>query len=252
MMMSRLVLHIPHSSLFIPAGIRRRFLVGEPEIRENLLALTDWKTDELFAAGFPHRRVVYPFSRMVCDPERYRDDAAETMSAKGMGAVYLRDAFGRPLREVTPAEREALLRRCYDPHHRLLEAAVDAAIREHGNCLIIDAHSFSATPLPYEPEQRDDRPDICLGTCPEHTPEPLFAVAAEHFRERGFSVARNYPYAGTIVPLKYRGDRRVSGLMIEVNRKLYMEAGRMEKSPGFDAVKTAVGTFLELVGGVGQ
>jgi N-formylglutamate amidohydrolase len=252
MMISQLVLHIPHSSLFIPAGIRRRFLVGEQEIHENLLALTDWKTDELFAPGFTHRRVVYSFSRMVCDPERYRDDAEETMSRRGMGAVYLRDAFGRPLREATPEEREALLRRCYDPHHRLLEAAVDAAIREHGCCLIIDAHSFSAAPLPYEPDQHTDRPDICLGTCPEHTPEPIFELASEHFRERGFSVARNHPYAGTIVPLKYWGDRRVASLMIEVNRKLYMEAGQMKKSSGFDAVKTAVGKFLELVVRIGQ
>lgn len=251
-MMSKLVIHIPHSSLFVPDGIRRRFLVGEREIRENLLALTDWKTDELFAPGFPCRRVVYPFSRMVCDPERYRDDAEETMSRRGMGAVYLRDAFGRPLREVTPKQREALLRRCYDPHHRMLAAAVDAAIREHGRCLIIDAHSFSDTPLPYEPEQQDDRPDICLGTCPEHTPEHLFKLAAEHFRLRGFSVARNRPYAGTIVPQKYWGDRRVESLMVEVNRKLYMEKGQMKKSSGFDTIRTAVGEFLELVVRIGQ
>ena len=251
-MTSKLVMHIPHSSLFIPDGIRRRFLIGEREIQENLLALTDWKTDELFAPVFQHRRVVYPFSRMVCDPERYRDDAEETMSRRGMGAVYLRDAFGRPLREATPKQREMLLRRFYDPHHRLLEAAVDAAIREHGSCLIIDAHSFSATPLPYEPEQQADRPDICLGTSREHTPEKLFELASTHFRARGFSAARNHPYAGTIVPLKYWGDRRVAGLMVEVNRKLYMEPGRMEKGPGFDAVRTAVREFLELVRDVGQ
>ena len=252
MMTSKLVIHVPHSSIFIPDGIRRLFLIGEREIQENLLALTDWKTDELFSPGFQHRRVVYPFCRMVCDPERYRDDAEETMSRRGMGAVYLRDAFGRPLREATPEQREMLLRRCYDPHHRLLEAAVDAAIREHGSCLIIDAHSFSATPLPYEPEQQTDRPDVCLGTCQEHTSENLFALASGHFRECGFSVARNHPYAGTIVPLKYWGDRRVASLMVEVNRKLYMDAGQMKKSPGFDAVKTAVCAFLELVVGVGQ
>jgi len=40
----------------------------------------------------------FSVSRLVVDPERLPDDASESMSAKGMGAVYTRTSDGAPLR----------------------------------------------------------------------------------------------------------------------------------------------------------
>ena len=54
------------------------------------------------------------------------------------------------------------------------------------------------------------------------------------FAEHDFTTARNMPFEGTYVPLKFLGtDKRVSSLMIEVNRKLYMDEGTGERSGAF-------------------
>ena len=55
--------------------------------------MTDWYTDELFDFGFGDR-LVYPVSRLVCDPERFRDDEREEMAQIGnaKAAQIVRDA----------------------------------------------------------------------------------------------------------------------------------------------------------------
>ncbi len=221
-MFSPLFLHIPHSSVLIPEEYRERFR-SDPEA--ELPFMTDWYTDELF--GGPADRLVFPVSRLVCDPERFRDDEAESMSRVGMGAVYTRGHDCRPLRDVSAEERESILRRWYDPHHRELESMTARRLETFGRCLILDCHSFHPVPLPYEPDQRGGRPDICIGTDPYHTPEELAVLVGERFRRLGYSVLRDSPYSGTIVPLsRYGADPRVFSLMIEVNRGLYLDGTR--------------------------
>ena len=142
---SPILLHIPHASVHIPKEERSRFCL--PDLDEELIQMTDRYCDELFAG---YDGVVFPVSRLVCDPERFRDDAQESMSRIGMGAVYTKSSSGEPLRRITAEEREGLLRRYYDPHHRRLTAAVDAKLQTYGRCLIVDGHSFHPAPLSYE------------------------------------------------------------------------------------------------------
>jgi N-formylglutamate deformylase len=126
--------------------------------------MTDAFTDDLFApTPFEAARVVFPVSRLVCDVERFPDDADEPMALRGMGAVYVRTTDGLPLREhLTPAERARIIENWYQPHHQRLTRAVDHVIADGKSCVIVDCHSFSARPLPHEPDQDPDRPDICM------------------------------------------------------------------------------------------
>ena len=95
-----MIIHIPHASTFIPPEYRDAF---DPEkLTRELAVMTDWYTDELFASDAP--RVVFPVSRLVCDPERFRDDAEEVMSTIGMGSVYTNCSDGTLLRTVTKME----------------------------------------------------------------------------------------------------------------------------------------------------
>ena len=216
-----ILINVPHASTFIPTEERKFFVT--PYLERELAVMTDHYCDDLYATGDTMLR--FPVSRLVCDAERFRDDAEEIMASVGMGAIYTSCSDGSPLKTVTEAHKEELLRRYYDRYHVRFERLVSEKLWKIGRCLIIDGHSFYPTPLPYERNQNPSRPDICLGTDPFHTPPELAEIAYEYFFGLGYSVALNEPFAGSIVPLKYYGkDKRVMSIMIELNRRLYMDS----------------------------
>lgn len=220
-----IVLHIPHASTVIPAEVRDQFLVNQKELGAEIQRLTDHATDRIFADAFQDATAcVFPVSRFVVDPERFEHDAREPMAQKGMGVIYTHGTNCQPIRRgLTYNERQALLESYYHPHHRELTWAVQRHIEKFGKCLILDSHSFTADALPCEQYPNAERPDFCLGTDTFHTPETLVANAERELKRNGFSVARDEPFKGTLVPTEfYRCDRRVRSLMIEVNRRLYM------------------------------
>jgi N-formylglutamate deformylase len=144
-----MILHIPHSSFIIPPEVRARIILGEEDLKQELIRMTDAFTDELFDLDEPHQNVVYPDSRIVCDPERFLDNETEPMSKVGMGVVYTRTSDGRTLQSVlSDEERKKLIDRFYIPHHRILEKVVAAELAKDGRSLIVDCHSFPSKPLP--------------------------------------------------------------------------------------------------------
>ena len=97
-------------------------------------------------------------------------------------------------------------------------------LAKHNKCLIIDCHSFSSFGQDYELTKDAYRPQICLYADNFHTPKALLDFAKSAFEKAGFEVAINTPFAGAITPSKfYEKDSRVSSLMIEVRRDLYMD-----------------------------
>jgi N-formylglutamate deformylase len=236
---SDLLIHVPHSSVRIPDSARPSFVI--PDVEAEQLKMTDRYTDDLFDHG--DSMIVFPVSRLVCDVERFRRDQDEPMAAVGMGLAYTARADRGPLKTVTEEDRRRVLEEYYDPHHRLFTDMVRLKLKDFGSCLIVDGHSFSARPLPYESDPA--RPDFCLGADPFHTPPDLVRAMADLIEARGCRVGINAPFAGTIVPMKYyRRDRRVASVMIEINRGLYMDdQGR--KRPGYAAVKEVTGALLD-------
>ncbi len=244
------VLHIPHSSRFIPERERSSLVLDNAELDRELLAVTDAWTDELFPLpGGDVARVIYPVSRLVCDPERFTDDAAEPMSKEGMGVVYTRTSSGRVLRpSLEAAERQRLIDTWYQTHHGALEHAVAGLLARYDRVLVVDCHSFPSVPLPYEHDQRPDRPQICIGTDPFHTTPRVAAAALAAARAAGWSVGENRPFAGALVPASFfRKDRRVLAVMIEVRRDLYLSEADGRKTSGFAATRDSLGRMLERI-----
>jgi N-formylglutamate deformylase len=241
------VIHIPHSSTTVPDDVRRTFVLSDLALRQEILRLTDLYTDELFSldtlTAIP---VVFGVSRFVVDPERFTNDALEPMAARGMGAVYMATTQGAPLRaSLSASQRAELLARFYVPHHAALEAATHAVLHATGRCLILDGHSFPSDPLPCDLNQDRPRPEICIGTDPFHTPSALATEAANGFAAYGLDVAIDRPYSGALVPARwYRRDDRVSALMIEVNRCLYMDQATGEKIATFAETTAVVQSVL--------
>lgn len=243
-----MILHIPHASTFIPDTVRKDILLDDAELEEELLCMTDWHTDELFPPDKPDvTSIIYPVSRLVVDPERFLDDDKEPMAEKGMGVVYVQTSNGKPLsQKLSLAQRQELIDQYYRPHHARLSAAVSEELQNCGRALIVDCHSFPSKPLPYEPDQSPHRPDICIGTDDFHTPENILKTAYDFFNQSGYTVAINRPYKGTIVPSAYwHSNKKVASLMIEVNRKLYMDETTGRKKEGFDSITEIVGRLIQ-------
>lgn len=232
------LIHLPHASRHIPDEHRGAFLIDAADLDRELLAHTDRYTDELFDLPGTDR-LVFPVSRLIVDPERFRDDSKEVMAAQGLGAIYEKTHDGRPLKRIE--NREALLRALYDPHHRRLEEWTDLALERCGKCLILDAHSFPSRPMPCDLDQTTQRPDICIGTDPFHTPTDLTKQMAAAFQSQGWTVEVDRPYRGTITPASRFGvDSRVGSIMVEINRRLYMDEQMGAKLPTFEDSKNRI------------
>ena len=178
-----LLVNIPHSSTYIPPEMKVKFLLSNEALESELLRMTDRYTDELFScvAELGGISVVYNYSRLVLDPERFRDDKKEVMAAKGMGVIYTKDSNGRKLREINENERNTLLQNIYDPYHTAISKEVQELLNNFDECLIIDAHSFPAVPLPYETSQEIKRPHICPRTDAYHSPDDLIQLIRNFF-----------------------------------------------------------------------
>jgi N-formylglutamate deformylase len=254
-MTKNVILHIPHSSQHVPPEERQAICVDDMALRHELLRMTDAYTDELFpVTPVEAGRVVFPVSRLVCDVERFTSDKHEPMAIRGMGAIYTRTSTGEVLRaEPTAAERHSLLDRRYWPHHRTLEGLVSGVLTRSGSCLILDCHSFPSKPRPCDLDQNRDRPDMCIGTDDFHTPGRVVEETVKRLSAEGFSVAINRPFSGALVPIRhFRKNRRVTSLMIEVNRATYMDEATGERAEQFRRVKNAPANTLCILGQVGS
>jgi N-formylglutamate deformylase len=241
------VLHIPHSSRRVPAEERQAILVDNTELNGELLRMTDAYTDELFPiTPVEAGRVIFPLSRLVCDVERFPSDENEPMAARGMGVTYTRTSMGGVLRaQPDPADRQKCLDRWYWPHHSKLEHLVKDVAERSGVCLIVDCHSFPSVALPYELDQASPRADICIGTDSFHTPWAVRDAIVAAAEADGYSVAVDAPFSGALVPLSsYRKDHRILSVMIEVNRRLYMEEDSGKKKQGLGKVCATLGRLV--------
>ena len=244
-----MILHIPHSSQFVPADLRDQIVLSDDDLRTELALMTDAFTDDLFY--LPETTVVrFPISRLLVDVERFADDAEEPMSKVGMGMIYTRTAFGNRLkRSLTPGETKMLVMEYYEPHHRKLLEEVKKELEENGKALLVDCHSFPSQPLPCDADQSIPRPEFCIGTDSFHTPKELIQITDRTITNAGYSVGIDWPYSGSLAPTAfYKKDHRVASIMIEVNRNLYMDEMSGTRSIGFDIIKGVIQTLLSVIG----
>lgn len=242
--MKNILIHIPHSSYFIPEKYNKLFFLKENELRQEQIKMTDSFTDELFNIKNIQQHV-FTVSRLVCDVERFRCEIDEEMSKQGMWVCYTKTSDLKPLKVVTEHHKQEILKLYYDRHHKVFEQLVENIINKKKSCLIIDAHSFSSTPLPYELHSQDFRPDICIGADDFHTPKELKEYFYNSFSELGYTVGINNPFCGTIIPLKYykRYDN-VKSIMLEINRSLYMNENSGEKNKNFYKLKQDITNII--------
>ncbi|MFD7552115.1 N-formylglutamate amidohydrolase [Streptomyces sp. NPDC059578] len=248
---SPVILHVPHSSRVVPDRARAGIVLDDAALERELDHITDAHTARIAAraadsAAVTPWRFVNGLSRLVVDPERFPDEREE-MAAVGMGAVYTRTTHREPLR-AAGFDPRPLVERYFLPYARAVQEAVADRLAATGRAVVIDVHSYPTAPLPYELHGAGERPPICLGTDPFHTPKRLTSLAREAFGGFG-GTGLDSPFAGTYVPLAFYGrDPRVGALMVEIRRDQYMAEPGGAPGPGLDALAGALATLIDGAG----
>ena len=65
---------------------KKGFVIDDTKIKEEILELTDWFTDDLFYSK-EDTQIIAPFSGVFCDVERFSDDSQEEMFKLGTGVL---------------------------------------------------------------------------------------------------------------------------------------------------------------------
>ncbi len=227
-----ILLHIPHSSTSFPEDSGHSF--EDLDAEERLLI--DYYTDELFVPERTSEHIVpmvFPYCRLFCDVERLAKDPLES---KGLGISYHRidDQRIRIFSNLPSAFR------LYADFHAMVSSTLVGLLKP----LIIDCHSFSNVPNLLNSQVTDI--DICIGYNEDetHPDDVLIGTLIHHFKSCGYKVGLNAPFSNSktfAVPSDYHS------VMIEVNKRIYMNEQTLEKTEGFQKLKEAIDSIFPLL-----
>ena len=172
--------------------------------------------------------------------ERLMNDPLE---ARGLGFSYSRKvptADGLSVRLRSFGTKEDAFDHYVDFHAEVAKRL----FRSGNNTLLIDCHSFSQHPNLLNPTPPDI--DICIGfnddeTCPDET---TIGIISQYFKSLGYKVGINEPFSNSMtfnVPICYHS------LMIEVNKRLYMNEHTLEKTPVFYKLRQEIQGLFDLL-----
>jgi N-formylglutamate deformylase len=244
------LVHLPHSGTDIPNEFMDDYCLSENELRDNIYQYADQYTDELFH-GLLHTfdGVKSDYSRLFFDPERFADDTQEEMHKKYRLGWFYENAIlsKKPLRNT---ENKNIIKQYFDSHHKELNKKTQQKLTAFGKCSVIDCHSFSNERYWFH-DPNLHLPDICIGFEEAHVDEELVSIIKDEFKE--YEIGVNTPYAGSLVPTDYWGkDFRVKSVMIEINKKLYLEADNITKNNNFTKIKKHIDNIVDKLKGTSK
>ena len=235
-----ILLHIPHSSTSFPSESTHSFM----DLDEEEKLLIDYYTDELFVLREQERNicsVVFPYCRLYCDVERLVNDPLED---KGLGISYRRtvDSDYLPFEERSFSRLNEAFKYYADFHADVSKRIVEMTCMN--KILLIDCHSFSALPNLLNLTPPDI--DICIGYNDDETRPYTKTIdnIVQFFKSLGYKVGINEPFSNSKtfpVPVEYHS------VMIEVNKRLYMNERTLDKIDSFYKLKRDIQSLYNLL-----
>ena len=230
---SPVLVEVPHSGLQVPVEI-------ESEIDATPLAIlrdSDIYVDRLYQRA-PQQGatlLVSRLSRYVVDLNRGPDEvdsAAVPRHPSGRhiparGVVWRARTDGTPLLRA-PLSIEQFTRRLelfYEPYHRTLREVAAQILEQHGQVMILAAHSMPSAGRRKLGGRAGQRADVVPGTQGRTTADGrIIDLIDSHFREAGLSVRHDDPYRGGWTTSNYGAPKRGQhAVQIELNRALYVD-----------------------------
>ena len=241
------VFNSPHSGCVYPHAFLAASRLDLATLRRSEDSFVDELVVGLVRRGYPLLRAHFPRCYVDVNREPYELDPrmfegrlpsfANTRSmrvAGGLGTVArvvgdAQEIYGERI-PVDDALRR--IEGLYKPYHRALRRLFTRVHRDFGTAVLIDCHS-----MPSAAGAKDERPraDIVLGdrygtSCVGAVPETVEAT----LRGLGYTVSRNKPYAGGFITEHYGNPAAgLHAVQLEVNRALYMDERRYERSGSF-------------------
>ena len=260
--MAPVVFNSPHSGSAYP----RAFLAASRLDLATLRRSEDSFVDALIAGvvrrGYPLMRAHFPRCYVDVNREPYELDPrmfdgrlpsfANTRSmrvAGGLGTVARVVGDAQEIYDQRLPVDDALRRieSLYKPYHRALRRLFSKLHRDFGAAVLIDCHSMPST-AGHKDER--PRPEFVLGdrygtSCAG----PVAETIEKALRGMGYTVSRNKPYAGGFITEHYGNPAAgLHAIQLEINRGLYMDERRYERSPGFDRLVGDLETLADCLG----
>ncbi|NCA79048.1 MAG: hypothetical protein EOM76_02505 [Sphingobacteriia bacterium] len=238
---SNIILHVPHSSTQIPYEYCGNYSETDLHLyNEEIKPLIDYYTDELFVPANLSEElkerivpIVFPVCRVFCDVERLPNDPLEKQH---LGIIYGNTIYGKQYGKRL-LWNECKLYELYQEHQYNIAKTLLKALNNGNRPFLLDCHSFGTQPheLLQDPIKYSWI-DICVGYNDDETHPDNFVISTVvwYFRNLGYKVAVNKPFSNSKtvdVPVRYHS------LMIEVNKRLYMNEETLEKTDNFSKVQ---------------
>ena len=245
-----IIFNSPHSGSVYPDEFLSASRIDLPGLRRSEDSFMDELIGGLSGRGFPTVTVNFPRSYVDVNREPYELDPrmfagrlpsfANTRSmrvAGGLGTIPRVVGDGQEIYRERLSVDDALARieALYKPYHRALRRLINKAHQAFGTVVVVDCHSMPSIGV-----SRDEprRPDVVIGDRYGTSCAPMLADMVEETMGRlGYSVGRNKPYAGGFITEHYGNP--ASGLhsvQLELNRAIYMDERRRERSARFSQV----------------
>ena len=252
-----IIFNSPHSGSVYP----REFLDASRIDLCSLRRSEDSFMDDMIAGlshdGFAVVRVNFPRSYVDVNREPYELDPrmftgrlpsfANTRSmrvAGGLGTIPRVVGDGQEIYRDRLSVEDGLTRieALYKPYHRALRRLIGKVHETFGAVMLVDCHSMPSVGI-----SRDEprRPDIVIGdrygtSCAPQLPN----VVEDTLVTMGYSVGRNKPYAGGFITEHYGNPANgLHTIQIELNRAIYMDERRRERSGRFAQIAADFATL---------
>lgn len=173
-----------------------------------------------------------------------------TVSKRGLGLLKSKSRYGEPVheRKLTVAEVMERLENYHRPYFAELRQNIERLKSAYGFAYQLSCHCMSAVGAPTHPDAGKPRADFCLGNLDGATASPEFVdFVHKTITALGYTCSINTPYSGGELNARFGEPGRVESIMVEINKKLFMDVNTFKKKPEFGRVKADVTKILRAV-----
>ncbi|MEJ2378269.1 MAG: N-formylglutamate amidohydrolase [Pseudolabrys sp.] len=252
----------PHSGSTYPPAFLAMSRLDIATLRRSEDSFVDELVAGVVRQGFPLMRAHFPRCYVDVNREPYELDPrmfegrlpsfANTRSmrvAGGLGTVARVVGDAQEIYDQRIPVDEALRRieTLYKPYHRALRRLFTRLHRDFGAAMLVDCHS-----MPSSAGHRDERarPEFVIGDRYGTSCVGVVSETVEQaLRGLGYGISRNKPYAGGFITEHYGNPAAgLHAVQLEINRALYMDEKRYERSANFARLAADMETLARCLG----